>query len=178
MGPKITSAKDFAVELKDYVSMNALRGKELKSLAKSIGYPFGIFKFHNRLMLTNELVFLDAFLGTITLKLCFSEHSEIPQSVVGEIVETYTRSLISQWLPDFMFSDFQKRLNVWAELFQEFENEDQYQEDISKFAITFYEFLNKTPCDKQKELMLTMRFNGYMKLFIESINAMIQDLKL
>ncbi len=72
MGPKITKAQDFAVELKDYVSMSALQGKELKSLAKSIGYPLGIFKVHNRVMLTNELVFLNAFLGTVTLKLCFS----------------------------------------------------------------------------------------------------------
>jgi len=96
MRSKITTARDFAVELKDYISQNALRGKELKSLAKSIGYPLGIFKFHNRVMLTNELVFLNAFLGTVTLKLCFSEHSGIPQSVIDEIIETYTRSLITQ----------------------------------------------------------------------------------
>jgi|GEM_PF-6491756 len=178
MGPKITKAQDFAVELKDYVSMSALQGKELESLAKSIGYPLGIFKFHKRVMLTNELVFLNAFLGTVTLKLCFSEHPEIPQGVIDEIIETYTRSLISQWLPDSMFSDFQQRLNVWADLFQEFENEDQYQKDISKLVTTFYEFLNNTPCDQQTELMLTMRFNGYMKLFIGSINVMIQDLSL
>jgi len=81
-------------------------------------------------------------------------------------------------MPDSMFSAFQQRLNVWAHLFQEFENEDRYQEDILKLVTTFYEFLTKTPCDQQKELTLTMRFNGYMKLFIGSINAMIQDLSL
>jgi hypothetical protein len=178
MGPKITTSHDFAVELKDYVSQNALRGKELKSLAKSIEYPLSIFKYDNRGMLTNELVFLNTFLGTVTLKRCFSEHPEISQDVVDDIIEKYTKNLLNQWLPDFMLSDYQRRLDIWAGLFREFDNVDQYQKDISKLATSFYESLVKTPCDHQKELMLTMRFNGYMKLFTGSINVMIEDFSL
>ncbi len=178
MGRKINSAQNFAIELRDYISENALRGKELKSLAKSIGYPLSFFKYQNRSQLTTELVFLNGYLGTVTLKLCFSKHPKIPQLVVNEIIETYTKNLINQWLPDSMFSDYQKRLNAWASLFQKFENKDQYQKDISKLATTFYEFLTKTPCNQNKELMLILRFNGYMKLFIGSINMMINDFSL
>ena len=175
MGPKITAAQDFAVELKDYVSMNALQGKEFKSLAKSIGYPLGLFKFHNRVMLANELVFLNAFLGTVTLRLCFSEHPEVKQDVVDEIVDIFTKQLLSQWLPDSMFPDYKQRLGTWGNLFKEFEDGDQYQKDMSQLVTTFYQCLTKSPCDEMKEAMLTLRFNGYMKLFIGSINVMIQE---
>ena len=110
MGYKITTAQNFSVELKDYVSLNALCGKELKSLSKSIGYPLGflngLFNFHNRAMLTNELVFLNAFLGSVTLRLCFSEHHEFEQDMIDTVVQMFTRELLSQWLPDSMFQDF------------------------------------------------------------------------
>ncbi|GAF74049.1 unnamed protein product [marine sediment metagenome] len=178
MGPKITTAKDFAIELRDYISENALRGKELKSLSKSIGYPLGIFRFNNRAILTSELVFLNVFLGTVALKVCFSENPDIPDDVLNEIIEVFKRNLINQWLPESMYSDYQERLNIWDKFFEDVQNEDKYQEGISKLAKTFYEFLTKSPCNQQNELMLTMRFNGYMKLLIESINVMIEDLSL
>ncbi len=182
MGPKITTAQNFAVELKDYMSLNALRGKELKSLSKSIGYPLGflngLFNFHNRAMLTYELVFLNAFLGSVTLRLCFRDHHEFEQDVADEVVQAFTRELLSQWLPDSMFPDYEQRLVVWNTLFEEFENEQQYQEDMSTLVTTFYQHLTNNSCDEMKETVLTLRFNGYMRLFIQSINVMLQDFSL
>ena len=175
MGPKITTAQDFAIELKDYVSMNALRGKELKSLAKSIGYSFGFLKFHKRAMLTTELVFLNAFLGTVTLRFCFSEYPEFKQDVVDEIIEIFTRELISQWMPDSMLSDYEQRLCTWGKLFEKYEDEDQYQKDMSQLVTTFYHYLTKNRCDEMNEAMLSLRFNEYLKLLIMSIIVMIQD---
>jgi hypothetical protein len=179
MGPKITSAKEFALEFKDYISTNAMRGKELRSVAKSIGYSLNSFLTSStRVNLTNELAFLNAFLGTIAIKWGFEDCPEFPKNIVDEIVETYKRELIKQWLPDFMFSEFQKRLEVWGELFQDLSSGLEYQEDLTKLASTFYEFLTKNPCNPKNEIMLTMRFNSYLKLQIGTIKVMIQDLRL
>ena len=104
MGAKITTAQDFAIELKDYVSMNALSGKELKSLASSVGYSLGflngLFNFHKRGILTTELVYLNAFIGTVTIRLCFSDCEGTQRAKADEVIQIFTQELLSQWLPD------------------------------------------------------------------------------
>ena len=41
--------------------------------------------------------------------------------MVDEVVQAFTRELLSQWLPDPMFPDYEQRLAVWRKLFEEFE---------------------------------------------------------
>jgi len=175
---KITTTKDFAMELRDYVSQNALNKKELKSFAEMIEFPWGITKFHSRAILTNELVFLNAFIGTVALRACFKYYPKISQTIIDEIIDMYTKGLMQQWLPASMFAEYQQRLNIWKDLFHEFENIDKYSNDMTRLSKTFYEFFNKEQCDEMKECKLILRFNGYMKLFMHYIHQMIEDFAL
>jgi len=74
-----------------------------------------------------------------------------------------------------MFLDYEQRPGTWGKLFEKLEDEAQYQKDMSHLVTTFYQFLTKSPCDTMKEAGLSLRFNGYMRLFIQSINVMIHD---
>ena len=175
MGEKITSAHDFAIELRDYISENALRDEELISFAESIGYPFDVLDVNNRMVLTNELVFFHTFFGSFLLEVCFSEHPEIPKDVVDGIIKIYKENLLKQWLPDSMLSDYDKRLDKWKLLFKNLQDEYQYAQDMLTLIRSFYKFLTNNSCDALKEASLSLRFNSYAKIFIESIHAMIDD---
>ena len=162
---------------KDYIVMNALRNKKLKPLARSIGYPLGFFRVGQRVRLTNELVYLNTFLGTVALRFCLSKYPDIEQKTKDEIVEVFTKKLLSAYFPKSMFPVYEQRLGTWGNLFREFEDLYQYAKDMSQLVTTFYQYLTKTPCDEMKEAMLSLRFNAYMGLFIGSITKTLEDVQ-
>jgi len=178
MAKPIRTARDCATELSDYISMYALTSKELKSVAQSIGYPLGIFKPFKRNRLNNELVFLYAFIGTVTLKGCLSNFPGVSKDDETEIVQLYVDRLLNRWMPKSMFPYYKARLEIWGQLFNNLQDEEDYQKSISILTRTFYEFLMKTPCDEMKEAMLTLRFNGYIRNFIGSIENMLEETRL
>lgn len=171
MSARIATAGGFARRLSNHISQNALSSRELRAVAQSIGYPLGIFRWHKKLRLTNELVFLNAFFGSVMLRVYFDECDHVPQAVAEEMRERFARNLIDQWMSESMFRDYDKRLAVWGRLFVVWDDE-QYLEDMGVLVRTFYEFLTGAACDARKEMMLTMRFNGYAKRYLQSIDAL------
>ena len=171
MSVRIATAEEFARKLADYISQNALSRKELRSVAESIGYRLGLLPWGNKLRLTNELVFLNAFFGSVMLRVYFEESDLVPNDVAEEIRERFSHNLLNQWMPAEMFEDYDRRLAVWGGLFAVWDDQE-YLEEMGVLARTFYEFLTNTACDQGREMMLAMRFNGYAKLYLQSIDSL------
>ena len=145
------------------------------TLAKSINYPLGFFKIGNRIRLTNELLFLYAFMGGAALRICFKEYQDFHEYDVDSIVQIYQNNLINQWIIKSVQPEFDIRLNSWADLLKNSPDyHEQYAEDLEKLTETFYKFLTQSPCNPHNKLMLTARFNGYMGRFIQSIYSFIE----
>ena len=170
----MSSALDLARRLEEHISHNALAGRELKSLAQSIGYRLSFFSPMKRLNLTNELVFLNAFMGSAAIRACANVNPGIPGSDVEQMADEYVSKLLSRWLPDSMRSDYEERLSVWRNIVLDPSDADAYAADLRVLVDTFYVSLTKNPLDEQSELMLTGRFNGYMKLHMQSVMSLMQ----
>ena len=107
----MSDALDLARMFEEQISHNALAGRELKSLAHSIGYRLSFFSPMKRMNLTNELVFLNAFMGSAAIRACSTLHSAIPQSDVEQMIGEYVSKLLSRWLPAWKRSDYEERLS-------------------------------------------------------------------
>ncbi|MFW6026656.1 MAG: hypothetical protein ACOCRX_09965, partial [Candidatus Woesearchaeota archaeon] len=168
---KINTTEDFAIEFKNYISKYALNNKELKSCAEMIQYPWGVFKFKKKKKLKNELVFLNAFIGSITLRVCLNDN-QVSQKNIDKIVNMYTNKLLAQELSGVTTKNYQKRLSKWSELFNDFEKPTKFSADMTKLSSSFYKFLTNNKCDPMTESKLVLRFNGYMKRYIHYISQM------
>ena len=167
-------ARNIAQQLEEHISHNALAGRELKSLAKSIGYRLSIFKPLKKLRLTNELVFVNSFLGSVALRLSSQQYPLISENETEEMVEQYVSKLLSRWLAPSMHREYEDRLEIWKGLFEDLSDDVRYQRHLRIFTDIFYVGLTEKALDKHSELMLTARFNGYMKLYLQSV-ALLMD---
>jgi len=176
----ITSTKMFAYEFRDFISDNALNGKELKSIAKVINYRLSVIKPLNRVKLTNELVNLNAFLGSITIKQCFSQ-SEFTSKTIDEIIEKFVNALLLQWIPEsFNPIDYfqNNRMNIWVKLLRNLDSTDQVMKDMSDLSESFYHNLTNKQCTINYSSLLAIRFNRYVLIYADYIQQMIDKFEL
>jgi len=170
----LSNAIDLARKLEEHISHNALANRELKALAQSIGYRLGFFNTIKRMNLTNELVFLNAFMGSAAIRACSDINPAISEADVKQMIDEYVSKLLSRWLPDSMHSDYEERISVWGNLVLDPGDTEAYPGALRVLVETFYVSLMEKPIDEQSELMLTARFNGYMKLYMQSVMSLIQ----
>lgn len=168
------SALDLARRLEDFVSQNALAGRELKSLAHSIDYSMPFYRPARKLDLLNELVLVNAFMGAEVLRQCAAQHDAVPQGDTERMVEEYVTKLLSRWLPSSMHSGYRKRLAGWGSLPLDDADSDAYVEALHEVVSSFYESLTGEPPDEMSEAKLSLRFNGYMKRYIPSVITLLE----
>ena len=173
MGTPITP-KDCGHQIADYIYREALSNKELKSIAESINYKMGFFSPIATVKLRYELGCLYAFLGTLALRMCSEEYSNIHKDTIDKTEKMYVTKLL-KWLPDSKYSEYEKRLKMWEPSFTNLD-EDAFVNGVILLAETFYESLTGNPCNEIQKNMLVLRFNNYLRIFIGTFEQYVPDL--
>lgn len=167
------STNQIGDELADYIWLNALSNREVKSVAHSINYRVGFPTFGKKAWLRAQLCFLHAFLGTLALRMTIGKSSFVTESEIDSIVVRYTKRLLSRCIPKQMLPKYKTRMHVWSAFFEE----EEPSEAVLKLGTSFYEYLTRKRCDGE-EIVLGIRFGRYIALLIGSIENMARDIEL
>ena len=169
-------AKTMALMLVDHVSKVGLHRRELKSVAKSIGYPIGLSHKGNRLALTENLATIYASTGVLAMLLAFaeevteSEDTEEAGNVLQFIQDTYARELVLRWVPDERQSLQYGKVQGWLGSVTNWGNPDEIGEMMANAAADFYAALpNTDEANPMAMPSLMLRFNQYVPLLVESV---------
>lgn len=171
----MSNALDLARTFEEQISYNALAGRELKALAHSIGYRLSFFRPMQKMYLTNELVFLNAFMGSAAIRACSALHSAVPNSDIEPMIGEYVSKLLSRWLPAGRRSEYKDRLARWGSIVLDPSDSETYPDDLRALVDAFYVSLTEKTLDEHREIMLTARFNVYMKMYIEGVMSLMQQ---
>jgi len=178
MTKRLSTAFEFAVELKDRVLKVSLSDDEIKSFAKAIDYSIGFFNKRKRFVLVNELIFQNVFLGSVVLReFNFTNNIQISYYILEEINNYYVDLLLRELFGKYGFNEYHDRLHIWCGLLNNINNSEQYDKDISILADKFYKFLCNKQCPKDIKRVLVVRFNSYDEYLIEVMKRMETSIK-
>jgi hypothetical protein len=170
----ITSTNKLAVELADYIWLNGLSNREVKSVADSINYRVGFPTFGKKAWLRAQLCCLYAFIGMLTLPSVLQDSGCATESEIEEIVARYVQRLLERCIAKQLLAKYHQRLRLWSTFF----DDPGSSESFMKLGTSFYEFLTGQKCDPEYATVLGIRFMRYVPLLVGSIENMSQDMEL
>jgi len=167
----ITSTNQLADELADYIWLNALSNREVKSVADSINYRVGFPTFGKKAWLRAQLCCLYAFIGAFTLRAVLQDSDCATEPEIEGIVARYVRRLLGRCIAKQLLAKYHQRLQLWSAFF----DGSGSSEPFLRLGASFYEFLTGQECDPEYATVLGLRFMRYVPLFVGSIENMSQD---
>jgi hypothetical protein len=169
----ITSTNKLVDELADYVWLNGLTNREVKSIADSINYRIGFPTFGKKAWLRSQLCCLYAFIGMLTLPSVLRDSGYASESEIEEIVSRYVQRLLRRCIAKQLLAEYHRRLELWSTFFDDLGT----PESFLKLGTSFYEFLTGNKCDPEYATVLGLRFMRYVPLIMGSIENISQDVE-
>ncbi len=178
MTKKVATVFDYANELKSYVLKTNLSRTEVSSLAEAISFPIGFMNKKNRLFFKDELILLNAYLGSAVLReYSFTENISVPYLTIENIINSYVNLLLRELSNKYSFHKYHDRLNTWTGLLDDIHIAEKYNKDISLLASSFYRQINKLSCSKEIRRVLIYRFSSYVDYIIKIVKKLERNLK-
>jgi hypothetical protein len=169
-----TSMSRFADELADYIWLNGLSNREVKSIADSINYRIGFPTFGRKAWLRAQLCCVYASIGTLTLRTAFQDLGCVTESEIEGIVARYVQRLLGLCIAKQLLPEYQQRVQLWLGFF----NGSDFSEPLVRLGASFYQFVTGHECDPEYATVLGIRFMRYVPLFLGSIENMAEYFEL
>ena len=186
MIPNIALIDKFADELHWAVTIDFFSIKELKSVSKSIDWPYSFFNVSSKLKLKEQMVYLCSFLGKNAIKIYSGVLFDKNFAEISS--ERYIEKLTCRWLLQSDLPKCKEKIHSWeslglldayAKLKESCNDKDaeSYLEIMQKISEDFYESLTQRKCDDDiYKFCLSRRFNLYFAHLVEIINTVATKL--
>ena len=178
MTKKLITVFDYANELKSYVVKTNLSKAEINSFAEAINYSVGLMNKKNRLLFKDELILINAYLGSVVLReYSFTGNIQVPYPTIENIINSYVNLLLRELSNKYSFHKYHDRLNTWTGILNDIHTAEKYNKDISLLADNFYRQITKHSLSKEIKRVLIYRFNSYVDYITKIINKLERNLR-